>query len=172
MNFEKGQDPKEALGIGVETMMKELDVIKVYREDFIRGGDMDIKDMKSDTYTKYRKCGIMIAIDKGKFQIIKNRYGNVNGDSYYEEKDLPKIIRTLYELAKDWNNDLDDFNFPKMHIYSARTVAGDLVPVFPLSAPQGILPTADTYYTRQPKNGKRNTNIRKRQRPRKSPRSR
>lgn len=101
MNFERGQDPKKSLGIGMESMLEEIGGILVPPEGFQRGRGFYVDTLKSEYHDQYYQCGVMIAVFNGNYKILKNRYSDIRGTGGLE-KDLPKIIKEIYDIAKPW----------------------------------------------------------------------
>lgn len=132
MNFVRGQDPKEAMGVGRDAILKEISGIIIDSED---------PNSKFSPET-----AVVILIEKGKYKLLRNRYGD-EGESG-EEKDLIHLLLKLQEQFRKYDpNSL--FGFPIITKVAARTIGLDLVSVQPLSGPIGQLNYLDYRYKRQ-----------------------
>ena len=121
MNFERGKDPKEAMSIGREAILKEIGGIIVRRGE----------SHKLPTDIIHEKNVIIQISDDGEYQILKNRYGDCHQGN---EKDLIKELLKIREQFKKWSDPF--LEFPTMQKVSARTIGQDLVSVQPMSAPK------------------------------------
>jgi hypothetical protein len=118
-NFTRGQDPKEAMGIGREAILKEIGGIIIDRED---------PNSKFSPET-----GVVILVEKGKYKLLRNRYGSEGEEG--DEKDLIHLLLKLQEQFRKYNP--NDFFFPHAQKVAARTIGIDLVAVKPMSGPIG-----------------------------------
>lgn len=166
MAFTRGQKPTEALGIGMEGLLKELGGLVLHPDDFI-GQIKDVHCIPTkyefpeclQEYTgKWYEAGIVILVVDEKYRILKTRYPY---DDKYEVgyyKDLPKVIREIHEKVKDWSSwdiETDGF-FPIAKAVAAKTLGQDLVSVRPMASPKGILPVFNTKYDWKEQNKKAN----------------
>lgn len=71
MNFERGKDPKEAMSIGREAILKEIGGI------IVRKGESH----KLPTDIIHEKNVIIQISDDGEYQILKNRYGDCHQEN-------------------------------------------------------------------------------------------
>jgi hypothetical protein len=158
MNFERGKDPKEAIGIGREAILKEIGGVILNDEEFAKWKDLGNpvdKPWFSATSTPDNPENVVIHVFDGKFEIIKNliRFD----DEELQKIRLPKglerdLINILLKLREGFRKyGAEFFQFPTIKKVSARTIGQDLVSVQPMSAPMGILPILDIQYSRKNK---------------------
>jgi hypothetical protein len=139
-NFTRGQDPKEAMGIGRDAILKEIggiilndDGIAIWKTYWGAGLDPFDEEKKVSEYD-FKKKNVIIGVSKGKYTILKNRF-EYDGPSEGDEKDLITILLKLKEaFLKN-----DSFIFPMAQKIAARTIGWDLVSVKPMSGPVGKL---------------------------------
>ena len=106
MNFERGISPKKALGIGMESMIKEINGVILKKKDFNKRFQDIIKSIQDlsqgslplnfiQNLTKIRCSSVVIFIINGEYKIIKNQHYL---PSHLEEgklKNLPFVIKKL-----------------------------------------------------------------------------
>jgi hypothetical protein len=100
MNFERGIDPKKALGLGWEKVFDEMGGLIFYKESIyqnINHHDYSIQEISLQNIAagkKYLyKASIIIVVVDNQFKIIKNTMGNDGGNSViYSLSELPEII--------------------------------------------------------------------------------
>lgn len=149
MNFVRGQDPKEAMGIGLDSILKEIGGI-ILREDaetwdHIKG-DIENQNREELRITKYdlKNKNVIIGVSRERYTILKNRF-QYDGPGEGDEKDL---ITVLLKLKESFIND-PSFIFPLIQKVAARTIGLDLVAVKPMPAPSGALMYLDYRYKKQ-----------------------
>lgn len=130
MNFVRGQDPKEAMGIGRESILKEIGGLIIDKEN---------NDSKFSPETN-----VVFLLSKGKYKVLINRFGNVGEE--VEEKDFITLLLKIQEQFRKWDP-MNPF-FIHAQKVAARTIGLDLVAVKPMSAPLGVL----YYYDRKKAN--------------------
>jgi hypothetical protein len=121
MNFVRGQDPKESMGIGRDAILKEIGGIIIDKED---------PNSKFSPETH-----VVIIVSKGKYRLLKNLFGPEGEEG--EEKDLIHLLLKIQEQFR--NYDPNNLFFPMAAKVAARTIGLDLVAVKPMSAPIGKL---------------------------------
>jgi hypothetical protein len=131
MNFTRGQDPKESMGIGRDAILKEIGGIIIDKED---------PNSKFSSET-----AVVILIEKGKYKLLRNRFGLVEEEG--DEKDLINLLLKLQEQFRKWDPD-NPFFIHAQKVF-ARTIGIDLVPVIPMSAPSGNSLYLDYKYKKQ-----------------------
>jgi len=133
MNFERGKDPKESIGIGKEAILRDI-------------GEIIIKEaVRVDEYSKYLSRDIAVNViimhrKDGKYEVVKNTIAlseNHFGEEKIppiEEKDLFSLLNMLLEAFKKYGiNPI--FHFPRVKKVVAKLISTDLVEVKPMSAP-------------------------------------
>ncbi len=148
MNFERHIDPKEALGIGIDAMIKEIGGVILRKKDFTRQGQKDIQsindivpgpltpDIFAESTRIYYKSSVVIIIIGDKYKMVKNRYCLPGYKEKGKVKDLPDVIKLLkLEFQKSGL-----FSFPTLTRGTAKLVASKLIRVVPLKAPPGFDP--------------------------------
>jgi hypothetical protein len=153
MNFVRGQEPKESMGIGLGSILKEIGGI-ILKEDSIDdwkaylGSDLypEREELRVTQYDLKNK-NVIIGVSKGRYEILKNRFG-IGGTG--DEKDLITVLLKILEAFRKCDS-FDSFVFPNpnMQRITARTIGSDLVNVKPLSGPIGHLAYTDYRYKRQ-----------------------
>ena len=145
MNFVRGQGPKEAMGIGLDSILKEIGGI-ILREDTetwnhvkrdiatekwdlagLRSG-LEDKELRVTQYDLKNK-NVIIGISRGRYTILKNRF-QYDGPGEGDEKDL---ITVLLKMKESFIND------PFFQKVAARTIGMDIVAVKPMNGPTGKL---------------------------------
>ena len=146
MNFERGRDPRESMGIGSEAMLKAVGVEIIHAEDFLDPIPQTIKEVTNGPPTnerykepigKYYEAACVVVIIGEDLKIIKNPYWGLDNDWKVDE--IPKLVKEI----KD--GDLG-VKFPTMTQVAAKTVGMDLVPVKPMSKPIGKIFHLDYKY--------------------------
>jgi hypothetical protein len=146
-DFKRGLDPKEAMGIGRASILKE-----------INGKIINEKEYK--TWKKFRSIdyseNVIILVTNGTYRIVKNIIRS--SDSIHEAwLPLPKGLEgELYDILVKLQDNFrkygcDWFSMPIMQKVSARTIGLDLVSVQPMSAPIGTLNHLNYTYKVTPK---------------------
>jgi hypothetical protein len=155
MKFERGRDPKEAMGLGLEGMVKEVNGIIVRAEDFtpvpktiddLEGGIRPMDCTKPTLHIppeRYRDADVIVAIVGDKYKLIKNRYWLIGIDDQIQEEGNVSDIPELVEVLKKANLGVQ---MPNVQQIAAKTIGMDLVPVQPMSAPSGQLFHLDYVY--------------------------
>jgi len=128
MNFERGKDPKEAIGIGVASQ------IDLYIEDLIKKSGFSLANIatlveKAEEASKIFNLNIEIRL--------------LNNDTYDAARIEVSCEKIGYRKEFFINMGLV---FPTMQKVAARTIGIDLVPVQPMSAPIGITPYVSYKY--------------------------
>jgi len=152
MNFVRGQGPKEAMGIGLDSILKEIGGI-ILREDTetwnhvkrdittekwkwdlagLRSG-LEDKELRVTQYD-FKNKNVIIGISRGRYTILKNRF-QYDGPGEGVEKDL---ITVLLKIKESFIND-PFFIFPTIQKVAARTIGMDIVAVKPMNGPAGKL---------------------------------
>jgi len=129
MNFERGKDQKESIGIGKEAILREI------------GGVIIDEAEWDEEYPKYLAVNVIIMHRKdGKYEVVKNTIAlseNHFGEEKIppvEEKDLFSLLNMLLEAFKKYGiNPI--FHFPRVKKVVAKLISTDLVEVKPMSAP-------------------------------------
>jgi hypothetical protein len=147
-SFTRGLDPKEAMGIGIAGILKE-----------INGRIIDEKQFKE--WKKFRNVdyseNVLILVSKGKYSILKNVIKFDDPALYKLQCDLKKIKGPESELLDILLKLRDGFRkyganfffFPSFQKVAAKTIGLDLVSVQPMSAPLGISMYVDYQYNKQ-----------------------
>lgn len=158
MNFVRGQDPKESMGIGQDAILKEIggiilrdDTVEDWRHhlgkdlwtEFVDPIPLKHEELRVTQYDLKNK-NVIIGVSKGKYEILKNRFGTIAGTG--DEKDLITVLLKIQEAFRKW--DPNDFFMPIAQQVAARTIGIDLVAVKPLSGPIGHLAYLDYRYKR------------------------
>lgn len=156
MNFERGKDPKEAIGIGRDAILKEIGGIILNKREGIGWEYKDLKmsldiDLEEDNVSKYnfKDKNIIIGISPGNptmYIILKNRI-KYDGPKEGDEKDLIYVLLKIQEDFRKYG--LSVFNFPLAQKVFARAIGIDLVPVIPMSMPSGVSLYLDYKYEKQ-----------------------
>lgn len=151
MNFTRGQDPKEAIGIGRDAILKEIGGIILDKSGIgWTHKDLDV-DLEEDQVSKYnfKDKNVIIGISPGNptmYIILKNRI-KYDGPKEGDEKDLIYVLLKLQEAFRKYG--LPEFDFPLAQKVFARTIGIDLVPVIPMSMPSGVSLYLDYKYKKQ-----------------------
>lgn len=110
MNFERGKDPKETIGLGYKEILKSMKRClliteknlyqnvnhQYYNIETIETRNIAIR--KEFLYDAF----IIIIIVEDKFRIMKNRFSNDNSLEIYPIKDLPEMTLKLKKLYDYW----------------------------------------------------------------------
>lgn len=109
MNFERGKDPKTALGIGWEKVLEKMGGLVFYETDLYQNINHQYYDIKSISIHNIRKgkkwlyeAYIIIVIVGNQFRIMKNRIGN--DDQIYPLTELPSTVLKLKEKYDVWKD--------------------------------------------------------------------
>ena len=109
MNFERGIEPKESIGLGYREVLKSMEgCYLLMEEDLYQNVNniyYSIKTVRTQNIKKrnefiYSALIIIIIIGK-EFRIMKNRFSTDNNEIYPIEV-LPKMIFKLKELYDDY----------------------------------------------------------------------
>jgi len=122
MNFERGKEPKEALGLGWREVFKsmkshgwllfeEKDIYQNINNQYYDIEGVSVHNIKSTRKYLYSATLIILVI-KDKFKILKNRYGS---DPYIGKiEDLPQMIFDLKTIADhQWKHRHDQWDLIK-----------------------------------------------------------
>lgn len=147
MNFERGRDPRESMGIGSEAMLRAVGVEVIHAEDFLDPIPKSIKEVTNGPPTnerykeplgKYYEASCVVVIIGEDLKIIKNPYWGL--DNEWKIDDIPKLVKIIKE------GDTGLMSFPNMTQVAAKTIGMDLVPVQPMSKPMGKISYLDYKY--------------------------
>jgi len=166
MNFERGQDPVKSMGIGKESILKEIGGIIVSGEEAKKWEDTkNPVDSPWFSATGDWKDGVnvVIKVENGKYEVLKNL---IRDDEFIPVGDIQSPIlkgseSELFDLLKKLLEDFRKygirslFAFPNMQKVAARTIGQDLVSVQPMSAPIGKVMYLDYTYKNKKKRYKR-----------------
>lgn len=156
MNFERGKDPKESIGIGIDARIKEVEGIILREEDFRRGWDRgfprkkkmpDLNDIIGDS-SKAWEYSIIVAVIGERYKILKSRHG-VPGGKIKEEGEVKDSGPVLDELIKEAKSFLYDLSWSTMSNVKFSPITYDLVPVSPMSSPKGEIFYLDYKYKKR-----------------------
>jgi len=114
MNFERGKDTKEALGIGWEYVLKDIggeifyerDVYQSINHQFFTLGDIELTNIRCKREKLYRATIIIVVIGSH-FKIIKNRFSNEYG-GIYKCKYLPQMVLDLKRVWEKHKNIIEE----------------------------------------------------------------
>jgi hypothetical protein len=158
MNFTRGGDVKETLGIGRDAILKEIGGVVINDKGQIErwrttekwdatgllSGLEDLeKEEKELAENDFRKKNVIIGVSDGTFTILRNRI-KYDGPDKGDEKDLITVLLDLRDCFRKWGIDNGFFPFAKK--VAATTIGLDLVSVVPMSAPSGQLAYLDYEY--------------------------
>lgn len=134
INFERGKDPRNGIGIGVGPQI----------DKFIEGllDKLYMYDDKSIAYDLSDRISAEFSLDI-KLSVI----GNIGGGQMVVDSDERKLLVVCKSInyRKEFTI---PFLFPTFQKVAARTVGMDLVPVIPMSKPMGNLSYLDYKYGR------------------------
>lgn len=138
-SFVRGQDPKEAMGIGIDSILKEIggiilrdDSVENWRNHLGRDLNLESEELRVTQYDLKNK-NVIIGVSKGRYEILKNRFGTIEGSG--DEKDLITILLKIQEEFRKW--DPNSIFFPLITKVAARTIGMDIVSVKPMAGPIG-----------------------------------
>lgn len=116
MNFERGKDPKESMGIGRDAILKEIGGIIFDRPHYEIWKMGDFRQHKEN---------VVILLEDGRYEIVKNNFSNYRPKG--PESELITVLLKLRDEFRKWDNP-------------------DLVTVKPMSAPTGRIFYTDYQY--------------------------
>jgi hypothetical protein len=134
MNFQRGKDPKEALGIGKEAILREINGIIVEESDWT-------DEYSSIVSTQNKNNVVIMHRNDGRYAVIKNSiaFSDHHISEYLpdpvDERELFSLLNKLLEAFRKFGL-THIFVFPKATRVAARTIGADLVPVKPMSSPE------------------------------------
>lgn len=150
MNFERGKDPRKSIGIGKESILKEIGGIIVSREEGKKWRDtkksVDYPWFIASAYSE-DQINVVIEVENGRYEVLENL---IQDSEFIPDGDLKGPVlkgpeSELFSLLKKLLEDFRKygirplFGFPKFQKVAARTIGIDLVPVQPMPAPKGDL---------------------------------
>lgn len=108
-NFERGIDPKEAIGIGYREVFKSMEgCLLLTEQDLYQNVNNQYWDLESVTTQNIRKRStflfsafVIIIVVGDRFKIMKNRLSNDDGQ-IYPIKELPEMVFRLKKLYDIW----------------------------------------------------------------------
>ena len=112
MNFERGADPKEAMGLGYKEVLKSMEGCFLLTEknlyqnvnhQYYSIETVQIQNIAKTSEFLYSAFVIIIIVGD-KFRFMKNRFSNDN--EIYPIKDLPEMTLRLKKLYDNWRNRL------------------------------------------------------------------
>jgi hypothetical protein len=107
-NFERGRDPKEAIGLGYKEIFKsmegcllltEKDLYQNINNQFYSIETIQLQNIRKQSTTLF-EAFIIIIVFAGKFRILKNRISN--DFTVYPIEELPGMVFKLKKLYDDW----------------------------------------------------------------------
>jgi hypothetical protein len=93
MNFERRGGVKETLGIGKDGLLKTMGGRIIGHEEYKNWK----KSCNSGAYISLGNDNLIILVENGTYEILKNRFGN------YSKGPETELIRTLLELLEKFN---------------------------------------------------------------------
>lgn len=108
MNFERGIDPKEAIGLGYKEVLKsmkgcllltEKDLYQNINNQYHNIETVSIKNFRVGSQFLYHAF-VIIVIVGDKFRIFKNRISDDN--EIYSLEDLPEMVFKLKKAYDEW----------------------------------------------------------------------
>jgi hypothetical protein len=108
MNFERGKDPKESIGIGYREIFKSMErCLWITEKDLFQNIDNQYYRIETITTSNLRVRSefiygafVIIIVFPDKFRIMKNRFSGDNG--IYPIEELPEMIFRLKILYDKW----------------------------------------------------------------------
>jgi len=149
MNFERGQDPHKAIGIGKESILKEIGGIIVSGEEAKKWREKKFPGSSpwfNATGDLPEGVNVVIQVENGRYEVLRNRISDGSNRSLdMEEPKLKGLEPGLFDLLKKLLEDFRKYGadlgwaLPGAKNIAAQTIGTQLVSVQPLSAPIGKL---------------------------------
>jgi hypothetical protein len=165
MNFERGKDPRKSIGIGKESILKEIGGIILSGEEAKEWMDTRKKRLESSWYAadqdKEVEYNVIIEVENERYEVLKNL---IKDDKFIKDGEITKLKgleSELFSLLKKLLEDFrkygirDIFGFPKFQKIATRTIGIDLLPVQPMTAPKGMVRYLDYKFGTKNSKGKK-----------------
>jgi len=159
MNFERGQDPVKAIGLGKESILQEIGGIIVSGEEAKKWRKKPAPEKApwfSISGDLPEGIHVVIQVENGQYEVLSNIINdgsNLSPDSSDPilkglEIDLFDLLKKLLEDFRKYGVNLG-LTFPTMKKVAAQTVGQQLVSVQPMSGPIGSLFYLDYKYKKK-----------------------
>ena len=156
MNFERGQDPVKAIGLGKESILREIGGLIVSEEEAEKGSWKKAPEKEPWFSAKGDlpdDVNVVIQVEDGRYEVLRNIIGDGSNRSLDMDFPVLKGLETdLFDLLKKL---LDDFRkygvdlgwaFPMSKKVATKTLGANLVSVQPMPGPVGSLFYIDYKY--------------------------